>query len=98
MAPTVVMRPARPEEAGTVRRLAYLDSSRPLHGEVVVALVDDRPVAAVSLSSGRVVADPFERTADAVELLREYADGLRSARSDAHRRRRSARPRLGLAY
>ena len=98
MSPTIVMRPARPEEAAAVRRLAFLDSTRPLRGDVVVALVNDRPVAAASLSTGRVVADPFERTSDIVELLREYADGLRSARSDAHRRRRSPRLRVGLAY
>jgi hypothetical protein len=98
MSPTIVMRPARPEEAAAVRRLAFLDSTRPLRGEVVVALVDDRPVAAVSLSTGRIVADPFERTDDIVELLREYADGLRSARATAHRRRRSPRLRVGLAY
>jgi hypothetical protein len=95
---SLVMRPMRPAEAAAVRRLAYLDSSRPLRGDVLVALVDDRPVAAASLSDGRVVADPFERTDDIVELLREYADGLRSARATAHRRRRSPRLRVGLAY
>jgi hypothetical protein len=96
---SLVMRPMRPAEAATVRRLAYLDSSRPLRGDVLVALVDDCPVAAVSLSDGRVVADPFERTADVVELLREHAAGVRDGRTEAHRRRRSPRrPRLGLAY
>jgi hypothetical protein len=92
------MRPPRPEEAAAVRRLAYLDSTRPLRGDVVVAFVNDRPTAAVSLSTGRVVADPFERTADVVELLREYAGGIRRARSDAHPRRRPLRLRVGLAY
>ena len=95
---SIVIRPARPEEAAIARRLAYLDSTRPLRGDVVIAFVDDRPVAAASLASGRVVADPFERTADVVELLREYAAGLRSARAERHRKRAGRRPRLGFAY
>ena len=96
--PSIVIRPARPEEAAIARRLAYLDSTRPLRGDVVIAFADGRPVAAASLSSDRVVADPFERTADVVGLLREYVAGLRSARAERHRRRRPLRPRLGFAY
>src|SRR3954452_14985577 len=97
MSPIIVMRPARPDEAAAVRRLAFLDSTRPLRGEVVVALVDDRPGDAVSLSTGRAVADPFAPPAEVVELLREFAAGLRSARAATHRRRRSPRLRVGFA-
>jgi hypothetical protein len=46
---------------------------------VLVAEVDGTPVAAISLVDGHVVADPFERTADVVELLR-----LRAAQLDGH--------------
>ena len=70
MTSTIEIRPARPTEAFAVRRLAYLDSQRPLRGDVLVATADDIPVAAVSLSDGRVVADPFRPTADIVDLLR----------------------------
>ena len=70
MTSTIEIRPARPTEAFAVRRLAYLDSQRPLRGDVLVALADDVPVAAVSLTDGRIVADPFRPTADVVDLLR----------------------------
>ena len=70
MSPTIVIRPARTDDAFAVRRLAYLDSQRPLRGDVLVALADDVPVAAVSLTDGRIVADPFRPTADVVDLLR----------------------------
>jgi hypothetical protein len=73
MSSTIVIRTPRPEEAFAVRRLAYLDSQRPLRGDVVVAQVDGELLAAVSLSDGRVVADPFTHTADVVELLRMRA-------------------------
>ena len=69
-APTIAIRPAAPEEAFAVRRLAYLDSQRPLRGDVLIALEDAAPVAAISLADGRVAADPFRRTADVVTLLR----------------------------
>ena len=74
MTPTIVIRSPRSDEAFAVRRLAYLDSRRPLRGEVLVALVDDEPLAAISLADGAVVADPFRRTADVVELLRLRAE------------------------
>lgn len=75
-APTIAIRPAAVDEAADVRRLSYLDSQRPLRGEVLLALQDAVPVAAVSLADGRVVADPFRPTADIVELLRMRAQSL----------------------
>ena len=36
----------------------------------MLALVDQTAVAAISLTDGRVVADPFRRTADLVSALR----------------------------
>jgi hypothetical protein len=98
---TVVIRHARPWDAAAVRRLAELDCAAPLHGETVLAVQGDRLVAALSLSDGRVVADPFARTAEAIELLREHAAGLRAGRAaarraigDASRRQRALRPRF----
>jgi len=73
MSSTIVIRTPRPEEAFAVRRLAYLDSQRPLRGDVLVAQVDGDVLAAVALADGRVVADPFTHTADVVELLRMRA-------------------------
>jgi hypothetical protein len=94
MSTSFVMRHARPEEAPLVVRLARLDSARPLRGEVILALVHDRPVAAVSLLDGRLVADPFTYTQEATDLLRAYADGLRAGRAFAHRSAPAGRGRL----
>ena len=93
MNPTVSLRPARPEDASTVRSLAYLDNTRPLRGDVVLGEVDGRAVAAVSLADGRVVADPFVKTADVVALLRMRFNRLRGYHPGP-RRRAWARPRL----
>jgi len=69
---TITIRPASDEESA-VRRLALLDSQRPLTGPVLVAQVDGEPVAAMSAASGRVVADPFRRTSAIVDALRGIA-------------------------
>jgi hypothetical protein len=90
--PTIAIRPAAADEAADVRRLAYLDSQRPLRGEVLLALQDASPVAAVSLEDGRLVADPFRRTADVVELLRLRADALTTSRAHLLPRARRLRP------
>ena len=66
---TVVLRIAREDDTPAVRRLACLDSAMPLGGDVLVAERDGEISAAISLHSGRVVADPFQPTADLVSLL-----------------------------
>jgi len=53
-------------------RLAALDSSAPLQGDVLLGRVDGRLTAALSLRDGRVVADPFSRTAHVVRTLRAW--------------------------
>lgn len=68
--PTLVLRVARDDEAAVVRQLAQLDDAPTPSGEILLAVLDDEPVAALSLSDGRVVANPFVRTADLVALLR----------------------------
>src|SRR4051812_17483086 len=75
----LVVRRGRHADKHALGILAALDSARPLTGETVVAEVDDRIVAAVSLHDGRVVADPFVPTADAVEMLRLHTAGGRAA-------------------
>jgi len=95
MSPTIEIRPARPDEGRALHDLAALDSALPLSGDVLVAVVDESPVAALSLDDGRVVADPFRRTADTVALLR-----MRSERVSPDRVTRARVPllaRLGLA-
>jgi hypothetical protein len=83
---------AHPDEAWTLRRLAQLDDAPELAGEILVATIDADVVAALSLDDGRVVANPFVLTSEAVELLRGSATALAGRR---RRRWRSAlRPRL----
>jgi hypothetical protein len=89
--PVIALRPAGPDEAEQLERLAALDSARPLAGESLVAVVDGKLVAAISLASGRVIADPLAPTAEARALLHTRAAQL------AHTPRRPwrrFRPRL----
>jgi hypothetical protein len=84
--PTLALRVAGDADARVIRRLAELDDSRPLRGEMLLAVLDGEAVAALSLADGRVVANPFVRTADAVVLLQLRAAQL-SARASRSRRR-----------
>ena len=79
--PTIVIRTAAPGDAA-LRRLAELDEDRPLEGPALLAEVDGMPHAAVALNGGRLVADPFARTADVAALLRLRAERLRRERGD----------------
>ena len=65
----VTLRLARAEDHLTLIRLAQLDSAEPLTLPVILAESCGKPIAAASLQDRRVVADPFEPTAGAVELL-----------------------------
>ena len=76
-APVLALRLAGPDEDGELGRLAELDSQRPLTGDVLVALLDGRLVAAMSLEDGRVVADPLVRTLEERALLRTRAHQLK---------------------
>jgi hypothetical protein len=72
----VTFRVATPDDARTLRRLAELDSAPPLTGRVFVAEVDGVALAAVSLETGAVTADPFRHTAHLVRMLRLRRDQL----------------------
>ena len=90
--PAAAVRFAHPDEAETLRRLAQLDDAPELAGEILVATIGPDVVAAISRDDGRVVANPFVLTSDAVELLRRSATALTGR---GWRRWRSAlRPRL----
>jgi hypothetical protein len=100
MLAAVVIRPAYPDDAATLERLARIDSQRPLSGPVLVAERNGRVLAALSTRDGKTVADPFSPTADLVSLLRVHAaDTARSlGRRDILRRvGASARRRPALA-
>jgi len=72
----IALRRAGDDEVGDLARLAGLDSARPLDGDVLVALVDGRLVAAISLADGRVIADPLAPTTEARALLHQRASQL----------------------
>ena len=63
---------AHTTDSRELNRLAALDSSDPLQGDILLARVDGELRAALSLSDGRVVADPFARTAQIVRTLRTW--------------------------
>jgi hypothetical protein len=91
----VELRPARADDEAMTRRLAALDEAPELDGPVLLAVVDGEPVAALALDDGRVVANPFVPTAQAVSLLRLRAGHVANA---SQRRRRWIRlPRVRLA-
>jgi hypothetical protein len=81
MAPSepVLIRAASPRDRRRLRRLAQLDSAPEPRGAMLVAEREGALVAAVPLAGGRVIADPFELTADAVSLLELRRAQLRPA-------------------
>jgi hypothetical protein len=77
----VTIRPASPDDAVAIERLAQLDSSERPPGDLLVAEVAGEPIAAISLSSGEAVADPFRHTAEPVRLLSLRREQLEHARA-----------------
>jgi hypothetical protein len=72
----VTLRFGFPDDAASLARLAALDSSRLPAQPVLIAEVGGEPAAALSLSDGSLVADPFQPTAQLVDLLTERARQL----------------------
>ena len=79
-----------PEDAAAIARLAQLDSASVPVGALLLAVVDGVPVAALSTSSGEVVADPFRRTSELVAMLRDRAARLEASATVPQARRRRA--------
>jgi hypothetical protein len=71
-----------------IQELAELDSGHVPHGDVLLAEMHGRLVAAIGMD-GTVIADPFERTSAVVKLLRTQIDG--KPRRSRRRRRRLGR-------
>ena len=68
-------------------RLAALDSASPPRGPALVAEADSRMLAALPLGSGRAIADPFEPTAEILELLRLRAEQVQAGEQNGWRDR-----------
>ena len=96
----MIIRRTNPGDAIAMARLAAIDSKRPIEGDALVAEVDGRLLAAVSLTGDHSIADPFTPTADLVAMLEmraaQLAEPVRARRSNlpAHGRR----PRLHLLF
>jgi hypothetical protein len=86
---SVTLRFASPADQGPLARLAELDSSTPPMLPVLLAEVDGQLRAALALTDGTLVADPFHPTADVIDLLRARALQLDATPSI----KRSRRPR-----
>jgi hypothetical protein len=87
----VLMRRATAADAARIATVARLDDRRLPSGPFLVAEIADEIVAALSLSSGAVIADPFRPTADTVAMLRLRAAQLGTTGEPATRRARHAR-------
>ena len=89
---SVTLRFGSPADEKALVRLASLDSSLPPTQPVLLAEVDGQLLAALALTDGKVVADPFHRTADLIDLLRARARHL----DGEVRERRPERSKLRL--
>ena len=98
---SVLMRRATGSDTARIQLLARLDDKRMPAGPFLVAEVGGEVVAAKSLSTGSVVADPFRPTADTVAMLELRASQVGPAGSElaAHRtiRRQPAEQRFAVA-
>jgi hypothetical protein len=93
----MLMRRATEADAARIRVLARLDDQRLPSGPFLVAEVSGQIVAALSLPSGTVVADPFRPTSDAVAMLRLRATQLRSGDELTARRERESGDSFAVA-
>lgn len=84
----VLVRRSVGADAARIAVLARLDDKRLPAGPFLVAEVAGSVVAAMSLSSGVVVADPFRHTADAVAMLRLRSHQVSAGGAVASDRRR----------
>src|SRR5205807_5811873 len=90
----ITNRPAHPDDAPALWRLAALDSATVPAEPLLLAEVDGQLRVAVSMSDRDAIADPFAGTAHIVEMLRHIA---READQPSPRRRfRSKQALAGL--
>jgi hypothetical protein len=87
------IRRATEADQDALRRLAELDSRKPVSGPALIGEMDGAPAAAISLIDGRLIADPFKQTAVLTQILR-----MRLAAMRAHSRTPSLPERLGAAF
>lgn len=95
--PTIAIRAAAPADGPVLMRLAALDSAPVPFGPTLIAEVDGEPRAALALRDDQVVADPFARTAELVQLLKVHASAVAEDEERTATRSFGFARRLGLA-
>jgi hypothetical protein len=94
---SVTIRPAYADDQAALARLAALDSAAGIPaGPVLMAEVDEELRAALSVTDGSVIADPFFPTQHLVALLHAHAAAVGENRARSPRRPRR-RLRAGFA-
>jgi hypothetical protein len=73
-----IIRAATEKDAAALRRLAALDSAKPLTGRVLIGEIAGQPAAALSLKTGATIADPFARTDQLRIHMRMRASALKA--------------------
>jgi hypothetical protein len=95
----VTLRLGSQADQGPLVRLAELDSTTPLAQPVLLVEVDGQLRAALALTAGAVIADPFYPSAELIDLLRARARQLdASSKFRRSRRLRSWFRRRALAW
>jgi hypothetical protein len=84
----VTVRRSTSGDESALARLAALDSASPPRGPALIAEADTRMLAALPLGSGRPIADPFEPTAELVQLLELRRSQIGAAGIEQARARR----------
>jgi len=77
----ITIRAARAEDMSEIARVAGRDTGDLPAGPVLVAKVGSDVRAAISLTDGAVIADPFHRTAELVQMLRIRAGAVARSRN-----------------
>jgi hypothetical protein len=81
----LTIRPATAADTAALAHLAELDSAIVPAEPLFVAEQGDQLIAAVSARDGAAIADPFTRSADAVEILRRRTEQV-AGRPEPRRR------------
>ena len=85
------------DDLAEVERLAQLDSGRPPEGALLGVEIEGRLLAAISLTTGESVANPFSRTGELRALLELRAAQLRRRENRRGRRLHLPRPKARTA-
>jgi hypothetical protein len=72
--PAITIRQACADDEAAIVRLAALDSAAVPHAPLILAEIEGELRVAVSVEDLRVIADPFHRTLELVDLVRDHVD------------------------